>query len=464
MSHLIFILIIISLNVSAVNAATAIIQTETHFGTPCINTHGYWMPQDKYNPNIDSDEEFVSPPTLDEYKASIASFCKGNEVDELINFYQKWQADRSHSELLKFIILPELVLNATPYASCVEENNATKLAILLSAASGNTEGRVLALDILTSLTSGDSVAQKLEAFKLSLHTSLSQIDLKQLNASDLLGLSTLSIVGLSEEVITDRVKLWETHKHQLEQNSNARTLLRIADRYLLRNQREEALRYFTLAADKSSIRAVITMASLIANREAASENRFPEIQQLLKKYEGRLEGYEHLLPAYYYQYGSLGLVQQNLLTANQKYKAAISQNCREAAFEYGEFLTAMLNTCSDDDEEEEGRRREFHKQAIIAYEKAGDLGLELGYSKAVELLSNQDRPDHTAEQVRIKNKLLRSKIFFQSLDEIIESCGSDVDETSSKDKKASRAEMTDGIDRQGFMSTLLRGFLDVGGA
>lgn len=57
----------------------------------------------------------------------------------------------------------------------------------------------------------------------------------------------------------------------------------------------------------------------------------------------------------------------------------------------------------------------------------------------------QDSSDHTDKKDEIKNKLLRSKIFFQPLDIIIESCEGAVEQTSSKGKKQSRAEMYNGI-------------------
>lgn len=152
-------------------------------------------------------------------------------------------------------------------------------------------------------------------------------------------------LDFSETIVAERIQMWEMNKQLMEQRGNARTLLRIADRYLLNNQHNEAKAYYEVAAKKGSIRAVITMANLIANRDFSLEKRFQEIKILLKEYERYIGGYKDLLPAYYYQYGSLSLVTRNLVTANQNYKEAIQQNCREAAFEYGEFLISMLNTC-----------------------------------------------------------------------------------------------------------------------
>lgn len=405
---------------SSINATTLSLPTEdrfeTHFNSRCYNYKGYWLPASCADLcNIDSFWNSTRLNPKVDPKDEIVSICKDNDVDKLLKFYNEWKSDKKRSELLKFIIFPDRILDKTPYALCVEENNATKLAILLSAALGNTEAQVLALDILRALTSGGSVAQKLEALKLSLHTRVSGVDPKHINAANLLGLSTLPSLELPEELVTENIKLLEEHKAQMEQNSNARTLLRIADRYLHANCYDEANKYLKLSADKGSIRAVLTIASLIANRSKNLESRFTNIQDLFEKYKGNLGGYEQLLPAYYYQFGSLGLVGRNLQTANQKYKAAISENCREAAFEYGEFLMSMLNICPDDD----AKSQEFQKQAISAYEKAGDLGLELGYSQALALLSKQDTLDQNTQE-RIRSKLLRDKIFFQSLDMILE--------------------------------------------
>ena len=440
---------------SSINATTLMLPTEdrfeTHFNTPCYNYNGYWLPTSRAD--LCNRDLFWSSTRLNlkvEPKDEIMSICKDNDVDKLLHFYNKWQSDKKRSELLKFIIFPDRILDKTTYASCVEENNATKLAILLSAALGNIEAQVLALDILRALTSGDAVAQKLEALKLSLHPRLTRINPTHINAANLLGLSTLPSLELPEEEVAENIKLLNEHKAQMEQNSNARTLLRIADKYLLTNRHDEASLYLQSAANKGSIRALLTMVSLIANRSKNPERRFVDIESLLGKYQGLLGGYEYLLPAYYYQYGSLGLVQRNLSLANQHYKMAISKNCREAAFEYGEFLMSMLNTCRADD----ARRAEFYKHAILAYEKSGDLGLELGYSKALELLSNQDIFDQTLQK-SISSKLLGSKIFFQPFDMISEN---HISKDESPAKKRVREET---VDRETFMSDLMLKIVDI---
>ena len=446
----------VSLYSSSINATTLMLPTEgrfeTHFNTLCYNYKGYWLPishADLCNRDIFSSSTRLNSKV--EPKDEIMNICKDNDVDKLLQFYNKWRTDKKRAEILKFILIPDRILDKTSYASCVEENNATKLAILLSAASGNIEAQVLALDILTALTCKDAVVHMLElTTKNPLQKRLTRIDPTHINAADLLGLSTLSSLELPEEVVAENIKLWDEHKAQMEQNSNARTLLRIADRFLLTNRHDEASLYLQLAANKGSIRAVIEMTHLIANRSENLESRFADIQGLLRGYEGHLGGYEHLLPAYYYQYGSLGLVQRNLQTANQKYKVAINQNCREAAFEYGEFLMSMLNTRTAEDE----RRTEFYKHAILAYEKAGDLGLEFGYFKALELLANQDILDQTRQE-SIRSKLLGSKIFFQPLDMILEN---HISKDESPAKKRARKEA---VDRETFMSDLLLKIVDI---
>jgi TPR repeat protein len=410
------------------------------------------VPQEKYNTNIDSEEVWAELSTLEENKEFIAIFYKENKIDELIKFYLEWRSDINHSELLKVIIFPDRILDKTPYASCVEENNATKLGILLAAASGNIEAQVLALDILTTLTCKDATVHMLElTTKSYLQMRLSRIDPTHINAADLLGLSSLPSLELPEEVVAKNIKLWDEHKALMEQNSNARTLLRIADRYLCANRHDEAGRYLQLAADKGSVRAVITMVGLIANANLANaiDNRFVEIKELLMKYEGQLGGYEDLLPAYYYQYGSLGLVQRDLRLANQYYKRAIDKECREAAFEYGEFLMSILNTCSATDE----RSKELFKQAILAYEKAGDLGVEIGYSKALGLIPKLAILDQNwLENIRLK--LHGSKIFFCSLDALI---GNDSAKRGVSTRKRARNEP---VELETFMSDLLLTFVD----
>ncbi len=423
-------------------------QVETRFNTPCVKFQGYWIPRDRLDlvdHNL-AEDVLTLPSTQTATAKDILSYCQGNEIDKLINFYQELHANRNDSALLKIIMFPSSVLDKTPYASCVEENNATKLAILLSAASGNIEAQVLALDILLLLGAEPTAINKIEACKISLQKRLSKIDANHSNTSDLLGLSTLSSLELQEEAVITNIRVWERNKERSEKNSNARTLLRIANRYLLKNQSEEAKRYLELSADKGSARAVITMTHLIAHRSENRENRFTDIQSLLEKYKGCLGGYEHLLPAYYYQYGSLDLVLRNLQKANQEYKSAISKNCREAAFEYGEFLMSMFNTCR----EEDSRKTEFHKQAIIAYEKAGDLGLEAGYSKALELLSKSKKDGNSTEQDEIRKKLENSKIFFHSLDDIA------VLDYEAIDKK----RRTEAVDRPKFMDAILLKILD----
>lgn len=69
-------------------------------------------------------------------------------------------------------MFPDSILDVTPYASCVEENNATKLAILLSAVSGNIEGRALALEFLSSITSKPAAKERLVYYQQTLQKSL----------------------------------------------------------------------------------------------------------------------------------------------------------------------------------------------------------------------------------------------------------------------------------------------------
>lgn len=110
MNHLIFTLIIISLFCTSTYTATAMIQTETHFEKSCINTRGYWVPQEKYNTNIYSEEVWAELSTLEENKEFIAIFYKENKIDELIKLYLEWCSDINHSELLKVIIFPDRIL------------------------------------------------------------------------------------------------------------------------------------------------------------------------------------------------------------------------------------------------------------------------------------------------------------------------------------------------------------------
>lgn len=211
----------------AIVATKVVTPTETHFETSCVIVGGFCIPQktwDQYR-NFDYEDDVLVLPNTTKMnpkvdpKDIITNFCKSNEVDKLIIFYQEWQKDRSCSELLKIIMFPDRILDVTPYASCVEENNATKLAILLSAAAGNAEAQVLALDILLSLTARDSAIALVEKIKKSLQTRFSRIDPKHRNVSDLLGLFTVPSLDFSETIVTERIKTWEAHREQLKQNS-----------------------------------------------------------------------------------------------------------------------------------------------------------------------------------------------------------------------------------------------------
>lgn len=387
-----------------------------------------------------------------EYKKGIKNFCKRNAIDEIINFYQSWQSDPKRSAFLKDLLFPDCILDTSPHSLLIEENNATKLAILLSAVSGNIEGRILALEII----SGDDVEMELNQCRSSLQRDLETAKAKQsLGDLTILGLKTLSSLSLSEQSIQEVMKQADTKKNHID--INARTLLRIADRYLLTKNQKKSKEYFQLAAEKGSIRALLMLTHLIANSEAKEpDSRWQAIDLLLSEYSHRLGGYQDLLKAYYYQFGALDLVKRDLTKANQCFKESIKKDCREAAFEYGEFLISMMNSNCD-----EKAKCEFRKHAIDAYEKAGDLGQTLGYSKALELIAQNNcskdvagntQDDSSAPKLsigeKIQAKLDKSQLFFGFLNQPIE---------SKVTSDGSSSEL-DHNDRRQFMNNILKKF------
>jgi TPR repeat protein len=374
---------------------------------------------------------------LCDFSKLLQDACSGNKTANLVNLYHAWCNPRL-KPLIRDQFFPEHFLNETPYASCIEENETTKLLILLAAFEGHLEAQVLSLNIFNMMDHTQSLSQEnsddtssdeekishpqaemqtksknnpIAPFRQYLHAHLNT----HLDDPNVIGLSMLPFIGLSDEIVKSRIVLWDEKEESMRQNASARTLLRMADKYLEKQEHKKAQQYYEEAAKKGSIRAVIVIVTLIAQRTESKETRWDDIQTVLNNHRSFLKGYGHLLPAYFYQFGSLGVVHRDLRIANQRYKKAIAENCREAAFEYGEFLISMLNTCSDD---EKDKKNHFIDHAITVYEQAGDLGLTQGYQKAIATLKRYEQKSEKRQE-EIHQKQLSLTRFSMSFEELM---------------------------------------------
>ena len=108
---------------------------------------------------------------------------------------------------------------------------------------------------------------------------------------------------------------------------------------------------------------------------------------------------------------------RDLQNANGFYKRAIDAGCREAAYEYGEFLVRVADTLPRSD----SRYDEFYGHAVDAYENAGYHGLVMGFIKAVETLKTMSHAGTLENDLRIQ-RLLRAASIIALDGAVVECC------------------------------------------
>ncbi len=322
------------------------------------------------------DEVIEYTPSLQEMKNRFYSVCCANDVMGVINLYESWRNSPRRPLLCSFLF-PDKVLDQSSHGSLTEENGATQLSVLLAAMEGNLEAQVLSLSFLRKICHNFDKKQ-LDIYEQRLIQRLKQqrgplgnsvLILKIVSESD----SDIKLQNLQGLALPTKEQIGEAFLF------STRSLVWLAEYNLGVGSVKEAQNCLEQAAERGSKYAIMQRYRL------ASQNGTSELaKQILSSHSSRLGGYEFLLSAYEYQFGLYGQ-ERDLSEANRLYKMAVGERCREAAYEYGDFLIHVADTLPGNDP----RYGEFYKHAIDLYEKAGDYGLVMGHVKAAEILKKQ---------------------------------------------------------------------------
>lgn len=95
-------------------------------------------------------------PSSDVLKGFFENACVSNDLTRIMELYESY-SNPQYSALLPEFLFPDKILDQSPYSSLNEENNATKLAVLLAAIEGNLEAQVLILPCLQTVFSDTSI-------------------------------------------------------------------------------------------------------------------------------------------------------------------------------------------------------------------------------------------------------------------------------------------------------------------
>ena len=335
-----------------------------------------------------------------------------NDVQEIIDLYEKWSTDTNFTPLAGYFFFPAQILDITSCASYHEQNEAIKLSILLAAKFGHLEARMIAFTIFDDARFSTPIRAR---FKELQNQCKEEIIQKSYNghpqAIELL-LDPILSLG-KNDYISQHIAYVEAYTSQVEvgRTLSTRTLLRCGNAYWKIGNYDRANYFYDKAILKGSKRAFSElMNGLIFREDLLLHDKQTEIHRVFSSYEYMLGGYDYLIHAHFYQFGLYDIIDRNLKTANQFYKKATSHFCAQACLDYGDFLIATTQAFPQDNE----KIKRFYKLAIDSYEKGGLLGKTNGYNKAAGTLLHGIRSNFFNTE-DILDVLVRVADFYQKV-------------------------------------------------